>query len=54
MGRLLQRGTAVLALKSGDTASDFILTTVEGQVVSLSRLLHTGRSVLLVFLRHLG
>jgi peroxiredoxin len=54
MGRLLRGRTAVLALQSDDTAPDFILTTVEGQIVSLSRVFRTGRSVLLVFLRHLG
>lgn len=44
-----------MTLKLGDTApEDFILTTVEGQAVSLRDMLRTGRSALLVFLRHLG
>ncbi len=43
-----------MALKLGDRAPDFILPTVEGQAVSLSKMLRTGRSALVVFLRHLG
>jgi len=43
-----------MALKSGDAAPDFMLTTVEGQLISLRGTLRGGRSVLLVFLRHLG
>ena len=41
-------------LKLGDRATDFTLQTVEGQAVSLRDVLHRGRKVLLVFLRHLG
>ncbi|MGB3903801.1 MAG: hypothetical protein WBB22_02675 [Anaerolineae bacterium] len=43
-----------VALDPGDVAPDFALHTVEGQPISLSGTLRTGRSVLLVFLRHLG
>ena len=41
-------------MKSGDTAPDFILTTVKGQAISLRDTLRAGHSALLVFLRHLG
>ncbi len=39
---------------SGDAAPDFTLRTADGQTVSLSETLHSGRNVLVVFLRHLG
>ena len=38
----------------GDKASDFTLNTVEDVPISLSSTFQTGRSTLLVFLRHLG
>jgi hypothetical protein len=41
-------------LQPGDVAPDFELQTTEGQSVSLGGTLRDGRSVLLVFLRHLG
>jgi len=41
-------------LKTGDAAPDFTLPTVAGQPVSLSGTLQGRRSILLVFLRHLG
>jgi peroxiredoxin len=41
-------------LQPGDIAPDFELQTAEGQSVSLSGSLRDGRSILLVFLRHLG
>jgi peroxiredoxin len=41
-------------LNRGDPAPDFSLLTVDGHAVSLSDSLRAGRSVLLVFLRHLG
>ena len=43
-----------MALKPGDIAPNFTLHSVDGQPVSLSDTLHSGRNVLLVFLRHLG
>jgi peroxiredoxin len=41
-------------LREGSLAPDFTLPTADGQPVSLSDTLHSGRNVLLVFLRHLG
>ncbi len=41
-------------LKLGDIAPDFTLQTADGQPLSLSQTLRSGRNVLLVFLRHLG
>jgi peroxiredoxin len=41
-------------LKLGDIAPDFTLPTADGQLVSLSEMLHDGHNVLLIFLRHLG
>ena len=38
----------------GDKASDFTLTTVDDGPISLSGALQTGRTTVLVFLRHLG
>ncbi len=58
MGRVAKRAKAgvqqAIVVKSGDTAPDFILTTVGGRAVSLRMTLRDGRSALLVFLRHLG
>ena len=41
-------------VQEGDIAPDFTLKTAEGETVSLSYFLSSGRHVLLVFLRHLG
>ena len=41
-------------IERGDRAPDVVLPTTTGQTVNLSELLLTQRSVLLVFLRHLG
>jgi peroxiredoxin len=38
----------------GDNASDFTLNTMDDVPISLSGVYQTGRSTLLVFLRHLG
>jgi len=38
----------------GSMAPDFTLATVDSQAISLGGVLHSGRNVLLVFLRHLG
>lgn len=38
----------------GNNAPNFALCTVDGSFVSLHETLHSGRHVLLVFLRHLG
>lgn len=43
-----------VALDSGDAAPDFALHTVQGQPISLSDALRTGRNGLLVVLRHFG
>ena len=42
------------ALQTGDIAPDFTLPLAEGQTIRLSDSLQRGRSILLVFLRHLG
>ena len=41
-------------VEEGDVAPNFTLKTADGQTVSLSDFLNSGRHVLLVFLRHLG
>ena len=41
-------------LQVGDPAPDIRLVTVDGQAVSLAETWRARRSVLLVFLRHLG
>lgn len=41
-------------LRLGELAPDFALTTVEGETITLHDVLGDGRSVVLVFLRHLG
>ena len=43
-----------MSLKTGDTAPNIALRTVEGQTLSLQDNLQDGRSTLLIFLRHLG
>jgi peroxiredoxin len=40
--------------KVGDLAPQFALPNVEGQIISLDRLLAEKQHILLVFLRHLG
>ncbi|MEE9617899.1 MAG: hypothetical protein V3T90_12970 [Anaerolineae bacterium] len=41
-------------LQEGNIAPAFTLHTADGQEISLGETLHSGRNVLLVFLRHLG
>ncbi len=41
-------------LRIGDVAPEFTLTTVDGELFSLAEARQNSRSVLLVFLRHLG
>lgn len=41
-------------MKNDRRAPDFVLPDVNGQDVSLGKLLQAGQRVLLVFLRHLG
>jgi hypothetical protein len=41
-------------LHAGDIAPEFELATADGQRAPLSGILHGRRSVLLIFLRHLG
>ncbi len=43
-----------MSIEMGDFAPDFGLNQVDGQPVSLSGLTGAGRTVLLIFLRHLG
>ena len=41
-------------ITEGDIAPDFTLEAADGQTISMSDYLNSGRHVLLVFLRHLG
>jgi len=41
-------------IKPGDRAPDMVLPTPTGETLSLSNMLLTHKSVLIVFLRHLG